>query len=79
MQGGKLRLKDDFTAETVDMAEKLRVESVDELAANILATILKAGAQPEWNLLEGHLILKVLPAKEQQQSWGSPRSTQMTM
>ena len=47
MQGGKLRLKDDFTAETVDMAEKLRVESVDELAANILATILKAGAQPE--------------------------------
>ena len=46
LQGGKLRLIDDFTAagvnQTVGMAEKLRVESVDELAANILVTIMRA-------------------------------------
>ena len=47
LQGGKLRLIDDFTAagvnQTVGMAEKLRVESVDELAANILVAIMRAG------------------------------------
>ena len=55
LQGGKLRLIDDFTAaginQTVGMAERLRVGSVDELAANILVTIFKAGAQPGLNLV----------------------------
>ena len=49
LQGGKLRLIDDFTAagvnQTVGMAEKLRVESVDELAANILVAIMRAGGR----------------------------------
>ena len=49
-QNGKLRLIDDFTAagvnQTVGMAERLRVESVDELTANILVTILR-GAKLE--------------------------------
>ena len=47
MQSGKLRLIDDFTAagvnQTVGMVEKLRVESVDELAANILVTLMRSG------------------------------------
>ena len=55
MQGGKLRLIDDFTAagvnQTVGMAEKLRVESVDELAANILVTLFRAGGQYELKLV----------------------------
>jgi len=44
-QGGKLRLIDDFSAagvnQTVGMAEKLRVESVDELTATILVMLGK--------------------------------------
>ena len=55
-QGGKLRLIDDFTAagvnQTVGMAERLRVESVDELTANILVTILR-GAKLEGCKLVG--------------------------
>ena len=45
-QGGKLRLIDDFTVagvnQTVGLGEKLRVESVDELAANVLVALTKA-------------------------------------
>ena len=45
-QGGKLRLIDDFTVagvnQTVGLGEKLRVESVDELAANVLVALSKA-------------------------------------
>ena len=48
-QGGKLRLIDDFTAagvnQTVGLAEKLRVESVDELAANILVAMKRGTGQ----------------------------------
>ena len=44
-QGGKLRLIDDFTVagvnQTVGLGEKLRVESVDELAANVLVALTK--------------------------------------
>ena len=44
-QGGKLRLIDDFSAagvnQTVGMAEKLRVESVDELTATLLVLLSK--------------------------------------
>ena len=52
-QGGKLRLIDDFTAagvnQTVGLAEKLRVESVDELAANKLVTM---NSQPDGSPLD---------------------------
>ena len=45
-QGGKLRLIDDFTVagvnQTVGLGEKLRVESVDELAAHVLVALSNA-------------------------------------
>ena len=54
-QGGKLRLIDDFSAagvnQTVGMAEKLRVESVDELAATILVMLRKS---------EGNILLDLV-------------------
>ena len=55
MQGHKIRLIDDFTAagvnQTVGMAEKSRVEPADELAANILVTLFRAGGQNELMLV----------------------------
>ena len=54
-QGGKLRLIDDFSAagvnQTVGMAEKLRVESVDELTATILVMLRKCGGNTMLNLV----------------------------
>ena len=54
-QGGKLRLIDDFSAagvnQTVGMAEKLRVESVDELTATILVMLQKCGEGALLNLV----------------------------
>ena len=54
-QGGKLRLIDDFSAagvnQTVGMAEKLRVESVDELTATILVMLQKCGESALLNLV----------------------------
>ena len=59
-QGAKLRLIDDFSAagvnQTVGLGEKLRVESVDELAACLL-TVLSRGPQPLKDDLVGRTLI----------------------